>query len=101
MYKNGDVIPTGETLAQIDSVKNEIVLDPPILAASFNIVPSEYINDGSVANSICNRFDLEAWEFGISKLSIGCDTFLPTGTREWFDTPDVAQSHTMEPIVVS
>lgn len=90
MYKNGAVIPTGETLAQIDSVKNEIVLDPPIFASSLNIIPWEYINDGSVGDSKCNRFDLEAWEFGISKMSIGCDTFLATGTREWLDTPDVA-----------
>ena len=81
MYKNGDIIPTGETLAQIDSVKNEIILDPPIFAAKLDLKPVEHSNDGSVADSRCNRFDLEAWEFGISKLSIGCDTFQPTGTR--------------------
>ena len=82
-YKNGDVIPTGETLAQIDSVKNEIVLDPPILAETLDIYPAEFEKDPGASDSICMRFDLEVSEFGINGFKIGCDTFLPSGTREW------------------
>jgi hypothetical protein len=98
-YKNEAIIPTGETLEQGPDVKNEIILDPPILALKIKIFPIEYIS--TVSNSICVRFDVLAADYGINSLKIGCESFQTPGTREWISTPEVSNSHTDKAFMVA
>ena len=87
-----DIIPTGETLEQGADVKNEIIIDPPILAAQLKVYPSEYTSIG--AKSICSRFDVVVSDYGINSLNIGCDSILTSGAREWKSNPAVSASDT-------